>query len=140
MLDHRAKLAELRAAIARHQSAPLRSSAGLLETGLLPLDVPLDGGLPKGGMVELVCPARRAGASTMMVSLLRHRASQNQWSALIDGGDQFDAQGAGAIALSRLLWVRCHSAKEAFRAADLLLRDANLPLILFDIRGCPETL
>jgi hypothetical protein len=138
MLDHRAKLTELRAAIARHQSVPSRSSAGLLETGLSPLDLPLAGGLPKGGMVELVCPAQRAGASTMMASLLRHRASRNQWSALIDGGDQFDAQGAGATALSRLLWVRCHNAKEAFRAADLLLRDANLPLILFDIRGCPE--
>jgi len=138
MLDHRAKLAELRAAIARHQSAPLRSSAGLLETGLEPLDRPLSGGLPKGGLVELVCPAQRAGASTMMASLLRQRAHHDQWSALIDGGDQFDAQGAGALALSRLLWVRCHTAKEAFRAADLLLRDANLPLILFDIRGCPE--
>jgi hypothetical protein len=138
MLDHRAKLAELRAAIARHQTAPLRSSAGLLETGLPPLDLPLSGGLPKGGMVELVCPAKRAGASTMVASLLRQRASSNQWSALIDGGDQFDAQGAGALALSRLLWVRCHTARETFRAADLLLRDANLPLILFDIRGCLE--
>jgi hypothetical protein len=74
----------------------------------------------------------------MMAALLRQRASRNQWSALIDGGDQFDAQGAGALALSRLLWVRCHTAKEAFRAADLLLRDANLPLILFDLRGCSE--
>lgn len=138
MLDHRAKLAELRAAIARHQSAPSRSSAGLLETGLHPLDLPLSGGLPKGGMVELVCPAQRIGASTMMTALLRRRASRDQWSALIDGGDQFDVQGAGALALSRLLWVRCHTAKEAFHAADLLLRDANLPLILFDIRGCPE--
>jgi hypothetical protein len=138
MLDHRAKLAELRAAIARHQSAPLRSLASLMETGLSPLDLPLAGGLPKGGIVELVCPAQRAGASTMMASLLRYRASHNQWSALIDGGDQFDVQSAGAIALSRLLWVRCHNAREAFRAADLLLRDANLPLILFDIRGCPE--
>jgi hypothetical protein len=138
MLDHRAKLAELRAAIARHQSAPLRFSPGLMETGLSPLDLPLSGGLPKGGMVELVCPAQRAGASTMMASLLRHRASHNQWSALIDGGDQFDVQSAGATALSRLLWIRCHNAKEAFHAADLLLRDANLPLILFDIRGCPD--
>src|SRR5687768_5858649 len=98
MLDQRAKLAELRAAIARHQTVPSRSSAGLLETGLPPLDHPLDGGLPKGGMVELVCPANRAGASTMMTSLLRQRAGRNQWSALIDGGDQFDVQGAGATA------------------------------------------
>ena len=136
MLDHRAKLAELRAAIARHQSAPARSSAGLLETGLPPLDLPLAGGLPKGGIVELVCPAQRAGGSTLMTALLRHRAARDQWSALIDGGDQFDVRGAGAGALSRLLWVRCRTVKETFRAADLLLRDANLPLILFDIRGC----
>jgi hypothetical protein len=138
MLDHRVKLAELRAAIARHQSAPLRISAGLLETGLSPLDIPLSGGLPKGGMVELVCPTHRVGGSTMMASLLRYRAARDQWSALIDGSDQFDVQSAGATALSRLLWIRCRTAKEAFRAADLLLRDANLPLILFDIRGCPD--
>src|SRR5688572_13416361 len=100
MLDHRAKLAELRAAIARHQTVPSRSS-GVLETGLVPLDLPLAGGLPKGGMVELVCPTRRAGASTMMASLLRQRASHDQWSALIDGGDQFDVQSAGPTALSR---------------------------------------
>src|SRR6187549_1716124 len=106
MPDHRAQLAELRAAIARHQSAPLRISAGLLETGLSSLDIPLSGGLPKGGMVELVCPAHRVGGSTMMTSLLRYRAARDQWSALIDGGDQFDVQSAGATALSRLLWIR----------------------------------
>ena len=71
-----------------------------METGLSPLDLPLSGGLPKGGMVELVCPAQRAGASTMMALLLRHRASHNQWSALIDGGDQFDVQSAGTTALA----------------------------------------
>jgi hypothetical protein len=104
---------------------------------LEPLDQPLNGGLPKGGLVELACPAERSGATTLMTALLRRRADENQWSALIDGGDQFDVQSAGATALSRMLWIRCHHAKEAFRAADLLLRDANLPLILFDIRGCP---
>jgi hypothetical protein len=137
MSDPRAKLAELRAAIARHQSLPPRTSAGRLPTGLEPVDQPLNGGLPKGGLIELVCPADRIGASTLITALLRRRADENQWSALIDGGDHFDVQSAGATALSRLLWIRCHHAKEAFRAADLLLRDANLPLILFDIRGCP---
>ena len=39
--------------------------------------------------------------------------------------------------LSRLLWVRCRGAAEAMKAADLILRDGNLPLVLLDLAGNP---
>ena len=39
--------------------------------------------------------------------------------------------------LSRLLWVRCRSTTEALKAADLLLRDGNLPLVLLDLVSNP---
>lgn len=135
MPDHQATLKELRAAIGRLQSAPPAKSSGQIETGLAPLDRTLAGGLPKGQMVELVCTPPHSGATTMIVSLLRRRAQLDQWTALIDGGDRFDPQGAGAEALSRLLWLRCHTVRETFQAADLLLRDANLPLVVLDVRG-----
>jgi hypothetical protein len=137
MSDHRAKLTELRAAIARLQSAPQTRAGGCIETGIEGLDDSLAGGLPKGNLVEWTCSALRPGATTLIVALLRLRARQGQWTALIDGGDRFDPQGAGAEALSRLLWLRCHTAKEAMQSADLLLRDANLSLLLLDLRGCP---
>jgi hypothetical protein len=138
MLDHRVKLAELRAAIARHQSAPLRISAGLLETGLSPLDIPLSGGLPKGGMVEARLPRssrRRQHHDDLAPALSRRSRSMvraHRWRRSVR------CPKRRRYRLVRLLWIRCRTAKEAFRAADLLLRDANLPLILFDIRGCPD--
>ena len=139
MSERRATLNELRAAIARHHTAPPSRSGGQVETGLVAFDEPLGGGLPKSGLIELVCPANHPGATTLLVALLRQRARRQQWTALIDSADQFDPQTAGAEALSRMLWLRCSNAREAFRSADLLLRDANLPLVIFDLRGANPT-
>ncbi|MEM7148126.1 MAG: hypothetical protein AAF591_23690 [Verrucomicrobiota bacterium] len=52
---------------------------------------------------------------------------------LVDGSDSFDPQSHHPHTLHRLLWVRCHTAADAVKAADLLLRDGNLPLILLDL-------
>ena len=53
--------------------------------------------------------------------------------ALIDGCDSFDPQPLGNACLSHLLWVRCDKAFEAIKAADLLLRDGNFPLVIVDL-------
>jgi hypothetical protein len=53
--------------------------------------------------------------------------------ALIDGRDSFDPQPLGNSCLRHLLWVRCHKAFEAVKAADLLLRDGNFPLVIVDL-------
>jgi hypothetical protein len=37
--------------------------------------------------------------------------------------------------LQHLLWVRCHTLDEAIQAADILVRDANLSLVMLDLRG-----
>src|SRR5207248_3916101 len=63
----------------------------------------------------------------------------NQIVALIDGRDSFDPASIHESFLSRLLWIRCHSAPEALKAADLVLRDDNLPLVLLDLGLNPET-
>src|SRR6185369_11459066 len=52
------------------------------------------------------------------------------------GQDSLDVTQIGED-LSRLLWVRCRSAGEALKAADLLLRDSNLPLVLLDLAANP---
>ena len=53
--------------------------------------------------------------------------------ALIDGRDSFDPQPLGNAYLRHLLWVRCNKVFEAVKAADLLLRDGNFPLVIVDL-------
>jgi hypothetical protein len=56
--------------------------------------------------------------------------------ALIDGRDSFDpsaSDGLGNPCLYHLLWVRCIEALDAIKAADLLLRDGNFPLVIVDL-------
>ena len=129
----------LRELIQRHQTAPPPRSAARLETGIATLDEPLEGGLPKGALVEIVSALPGCGASSLLVSLLRKNAAASRWSALIDGHDNFDPASAGEAVLSCLLWIRCRTADEALRSADLLLRDGNLPIVVLDLRGNPET-
>ena len=54
---------------------------------------------------------------------------------LVDGGDGFDPASFTEEACSRLVWVRCATALEMLKAADLLVRDANIPFILLDTCG-----
>lgn len=58
---------------------------------------------------------------------------------LIDGADRFDPASHTAAACSRLLWVRCRDVREALKAADLLVRDGNIPFVLLDLGGLPAT-
>ncbi len=61
--------------------------------------------------------------------------------ALIDGGDSFDPCGLDNTSLRHLFWVRCSKAFEVIKAADLLLRDGNFPLVIVDlVLNSPEEL
>jgi hypothetical protein len=101
-------------------------------TDLSSLDGPLRGGLPRGALTEAVTEHRSAGGALLMTTLVRRALREKQFVAVIDGQDSLDVTRIGED-LSRLLWVRCHSADEAMKAADLLLRDGNLPLVLLDL-------
>jgi hypothetical protein len=132
------KIIQLRDLIQRHLSAPVARPAACLETGVRVLDEALAGGLPKGGFIEIVSSAPGLGGSSLLLSLLRQAAGQHRWSALIDGRDSFDPASAGEAVLAGLLWIRCRTAAEAMRSADLLLRDGNLPLVVLDLRDNPD--
>ena len=56
---------------------------------------------------------------------------------LVDGGDSFDPASHTAAACSQLLWVRCAKIQEALKAADLLVRDGNVPFVILDLCGLP---
>jgi hypothetical protein len=102
-------------------------------TGITRLDERLGGGFPKSAISEVVAPRAGAGSALLLLQLLRRAASQNQFMALIDGRDSFDAATVESATLSRLLWMRCHHADEAIKAADLVLRDGNLQIVLLDL-------
>ncbi|HLK53617.1 MAG TPA: hypothetical protein VKU42_09175 [Candidatus Angelobacter sp.] len=105
-------------------------------TGLPQMDAALHGGLPKGALAEIVAERRGSGSALLMTALIHRALNENKFVAVIDGQDSLDVTQLGED-LSRLLWVRCHSTDEALKAADLLLRDGNLPLVLLDLATNP---
>jgi hypothetical protein len=107
-------------------------------TGLAQLDEPLRGGLAKGALTEIVAGQRGSGSALLMTALLQRALHENKFVAVIDGQDSLDVTQLGED-LSRLFWIRCRSADNALKAADLILRDGNLPLVLLDLMLNPVT-
>lgn len=107
-------------------------------TGLPRMDELLQGGLPKGALSEIVCAKSNSGSATLIRELLRRAAGANQIVTLIDGNDSLEVGQMEEGVLSRLLWIRCRAADEALKAADMVLRDGNLPLVLLDLKFNPE--
>lgn len=114
-----------------------RSNESRWATGLSQIDSLLDGGLPKGGITELVSPKTSCGSALVISALIRHVARNQQWAGLIDAQDSFDPAAFDSSELRRLLWVRCGKAEQALKAADFLVRDGNLQLVLLDLRMSP---
>jgi hypothetical protein len=106
-------------------------------TGVPALDAILGGGLPRGEFTELVGAGHGSGSGLVLHTFLRQAAMNSQPVALVDGADSFDVTSVAAEVLARLLWVRCDRAEEALKAADLLLRDPNFPLVVIDLKLNP---
>jgi len=98
-----------------------RSAPELLPTGIAEVDALLDGGLPLGGVTEIVGPAC-SGRSTLVLSVLAGITGQGATVAYVDASDAFDPLSAAAmgIDLRRLLWVRAGGWEEEL--------DRNLPV------------
>ena len=111
-------------------------STTYLVTGLSFLDQAIGGGLPKGAITELISPQVSAGSASLIHTLLHTAHRDRYFLALIDGRDSFDPSGWSGLdnaPLQNLLWVRCRKASEAIKAADLLLRDGNFPVVIVDL-------
>ena len=96
-----------------------------------------------GTVTELVGRRAGCGAGAVIAALVKaaSEGEQKRHLALIDGTGSFDPQGLGEEFCRRLLWVRCRRDRvdHAVKAADLLLRDGNLPLVLMDLQlGSPR--
>ena len=109
-----------------------RAPDDALATGIPAVDAA--GGLPRPGLTELVCSAPSCGSQLFLGQLLHVTRAQSLRVALVDRGDAFDPGSWPAFLLDHLIWVRARSANEALSAADLLARDANLALVVLDLR------
>lgn len=109
-----------------------RAADAALATGIPAVDAA--GGLPRPGLTEFVCSAPSCGSQLFLGQLLHVTRAQALRVALVDRGDAFDPASWPAPLLEHLVWVRAHSANEALHAADLLARDANLGLVVLDLR------
>jgi hypothetical protein len=124
---------DLRKLLAERFPHPFSPGAAVLPTGLSFLDQIGGGGLPKSAITELIAPKRSAGSASLVHALLRSAQRDRHFVALIDGSDSFDPGSSDNSALRHLLWVRCRKAFDAVKAADLLLRDGNFPLVIVDL-------
>ena len=124
---------DLRKLLAARFPQPFPPSHSRLATGVLPLDEAIGGGLLKSSITELSSPRVSAGSALLVYALLQNAQRAGYFLALVDGRDSFDPQPLGNQCLRNLLWVRCTKALEAVKAADLLLRDGNFPLVVLDL-------
>jgi len=99
----------------------------------------LENRLSRGALNEIVASGRSSGSATFIREIIRCAAARHQLIGLADGCDSFDVTQVDAADLTRLLWVRCPDAGRVLKAADLLLRDGNLPLVILDLKLNPET-
>lgn len=113
--------------------APVRGEA--VATGVEALDA-VTGGLRRGAVSEF---SGSTGNGGLVFAALLEVAVRERWHlALIDAGDMFEPGDWDAAALRRVLWVRCREHRAALRAADLLVRDGNLPLVVLDVQGLAD--
>lgn len=129
----RSKIVDLRNLLAERFPQPQAPPQARLRTGVTPLDEATGGGLPKGAITELTSPHLSAGTALIIHALLHAAHQEGQFVALIDGRDSFDPQPLGNATLRHLLWIRCAKTADAVKAADLLLRDSNFPLVILDL-------
>jgi len=127
------KVVDLRKLLAARFPHPSPPPSSVLSTGIEVLDRIAAGGLPKSAITELISPHPSAGSASLIHALLRWAQRDRHFIALIDGADSFDPGSSNNAALRHLLWIRCRKAFDAVKAADLLLRDGNFPLVIVDL-------
>jgi hypothetical protein len=138
------KVLQLRALLADRFGSGALALESAYNTGLPVLD---EVGLSQGAVTEIVSSADAPGGSLLLYGLLHAVAQRGERAALIDGASAFQPKNLPQSDLQRLLWSRCRSAKEAFQAVDLAVRDGNFPLVILlltlnsptELRRLPST-
>lgn len=101
------------------------------------LDRLLEGGLPRGRLVELI-GRKSCGRFSIVLSTLASATGAAETTALVDLGDSFDPQAAeiAGTTLELLLWVRPRKLKDALISTEMLL-GTGFPLVILDLGHPP---
>jgi len=140
----REDVAQLRRALPPTLAAQISSGSELIRTlarerrdepilTRIPALDTLAGGLQRGKVLELY-GRRSSGRFAMVIAALAAATSTGEAAALIDLGDHLDpqhAQAAGAD-LSRMLWVRPHTTKQALAATEIVIA-TGFALVVLDL-------
>lgn len=130
------KIGDLRRKLAERFPSTQRTSGRIFAVGIPSIDR-ATGGLPLGAVTEFVCAAPSCGSQLLIGELLAASRAHRIRTALVDATASFDPGSFPPDLLPHLVWVRCTVAT-ALPAADLLARDANLGLVILDLRRDAE--
>ena len=99
----------------------------------------LDGGVPRGGITEIVGQAS-SGRTTLGHTLVASATRAGEYVAWVDVPNALDpesAREAGAN-LERVLWLHPRDRATAFRAVDQVLSVGGFRLVVLDLDGSPS--
>ena len=124
----------LRALVAEKFPQSPRRLEGRLPIGCKAFDQ--KGGFLRGAITE-VCGSS-AGGSLLLAAVVDAAVRDGFFIGLIDAANSFEPSDWADEHLRRILWVMCGAAGPAIRAADILLRDGNLPVVILDLQMLPS--
>lgn len=131
------KVVALRRLLDQRFPAARARARRIIPTRVSQIDALLGGGLLTGTITEFVSGVPSGGSQLAVASLILATRAACQRVALVDAAGTFDLSGFDDDAMSHVVWVRCHSLAEAWRAADLGARDPNYSAVILDVRGFP---
>jgi hypothetical protein len=127
------RMEALRALVAEKFPQSPRRQEGRLAIGCKAFDQ--KGGFLRGAVTE-VCGSL-AGGALLLAAVVDAAVRDGLFVGLIDAANSFEPCDWMDEHLRRILWVMCGGAGPAIRAADILLRDGNLPVVILDLQMLP---
>jgi hypothetical protein len=127
------KMETLRALVAEKFPQSPGRHEGRLPIGCKTFDQ--KGGFLRGAVTE-VCGSSASGP-LLLAAVVDSAVRYGFFVGLIDAANSFEPSDWTDDHLRRILWVMCGAARPAIRAADILLRDGNLPVLILDLQMLP---
>jgi hypothetical protein len=115
------------------QSVERMVEPGALPTGIAPLDILLDGGLPRGRLTEFL-GTPTSGMTTIALQALAPTQASGEIGAYLDMRGTFDGAYAAAcgVDLPALLLVRPRGLDDALELTEALLTSGGIGLLVID--------